>query len=83
MQVRTNLEGEHKGLKFTLYNGYLNVLGAKLTENDVKHIVEIVTLLRAQGYQLLERERRIKRMPSPFEIWNGAEPEYYDDEEMK
>lgn len=83
MQVRTNLEGEHKGLNFSLYNGYLNVLGAKFTEQDIKHIVEIVTLLRAEGYQLIERERRIKRMPSFYESLHGIPPEYYDDEEQK
>jgi hypothetical protein len=83
MDIKTNLEGEHKGLRFAVNDGYLIAFGTKFTKQDLKHLIEISTLLTAQGHEIREKERRIKRLPSVYGIWNGEQPEYYDDEELE
>lgn len=46
--------GEHKGVNFTVLNGFLYVDGCQLTRNKIRKIVELVSLLGAEGIEIVK-----------------------------
>lgn len=82
MKITTNVDGEHNGEKFSLVDGLLNIYGTRISLNRLKTIVEVVTLLKAQGYEVREKYPRYKPF-SIFDQLHGLSPEMYDDDDTE
>lgn len=79
MRIKTNVVGEHNGEEFALVDGLLSIFGTRVSRSGIKTIVEIATLLEAQGYKM--RERFPKYKPQSFiDQLHGTLPDIIEDD---
>lgn len=68
------VKGEHKGIDFEYKESKLIMFNNVWSEDEVKKLVEVVTLLKAHGYELKKQIFRKKRLVE--NMWGETYPVY-------
>lgn len=70
-QDSRTIKGEHKGHQFTLENGVLNFAGGYFDKKRVKVLLEIITLLNANNYELVEKIQERTQKGCSVHSWSN------------
>lgn len=55
MKLTPIVQGEHKGIHFSMSQGNLVCFGMAWTKEEIRTLVEIANLLKHEGYELNEK----------------------------
>lgn len=70
------IKGEHKNHPFKLEKGLLTFKEAEFDMEDFKHLVEIITLLRHEGFELKKRVKYRTKKVDHYMFGNIDVPDY-------